>query len=329
MNLGSTPSRTHIAAFWLGFLALVLGAMGGCVPAGLDGEGEILIYGKRGLGDAQFQKPRAIALGPNNLLYVIDMTARIQVFDLDGNFLRSWRTPEYKVGKPCGLEFSNDGMLMVADTHYYRVLFYSLDGELDESRTIGGVNGTGPGEFGFVTDVVQDAEGNYYISEYGDYDRIQKFDADGNFIYEWGGHGEEPGEFLRPQDLAIDEQGQLWVADASNHRIQVFDISGDKQKLVRTWGAPGREYGQMNFPYDLFFHDGHVFVCEFGAHRIQKFTLDGEVVGSWGQAGREEGQLQQPWAMCIDQEARIHLLDTYNQRIQRFDVSQVKAPSAK
>lgn len=300
----------------------------GCLPNGFSGDGEIHTWGKRGLGDGQFQKPRAMTIGPDNNLYVIDMTARIQVFDLEGQFLRNWRTPEFKIGKPCGIGVSNDNQIMVADTHYYRILFYSPEGVLDEERTIGGVNGTGPGEFGFVTDVVQDSEGNYFVSEYGDYDRIQKFDPQGNFVYEWGRHGDEPGNFLRPQGLMFDEQGQLWVADSSNHRIQVFDVKGDKPKLVKMWGESGRDIGQLSYPYDLFFHEGHVYVCEFGTHRIQKFTLDGESLGSWGQAGRELGQLHQPWAACVDKQARIHVLDTYNQRIQRFNISAVRKPAS-
>lgn len=316
--------RGRIVVIGIGVFLL---AFMGCVPVGSNGGGQVHVWGKRGLGDGQFQKPRAITIGPDDNLYVIDMTARIQVFDLDGNFLRSWRTPAFKNGKPCGVSISNDNLLMVADTHYYRILFYSLDGVLDESRTIGGENGTGPGQFGFVTDVVQDSEGNYYVSEYGDYDRVQKFNSEGEFVYEWGGHGEAPGEFLRPQGLMIDDEGLLWVADASNHRIQIFDVSGDEPKLVRVWGEAGRDFGQLSYPYDLFFHDGHVYVCEFGSHRIQKFTLDGEAVGAWGQAGRETGQMHQPWAMCVDQQARIHVLDTYNQRIQRFNISAVKRPA--
>ena len=327
MEIRTSPHQSiqgRIALFALSFHLLLLA---GCVPAGFGSGGQVHVWGKRGLGEAQFQKPRAITIGPDNNLYVIDMTARVQVFDLDGNFLRSWRTPKFTDGKPCGVSISNDGQIMIADTHYYRVLFYSPEGELDESRTIGGENGTGPGQFGFVTDVVQDELGNYYVSEYGDYDRVQKFDPDGNFVCEWGGHGEEPGQFLRPQGLAIDKKGQLWVADASNHRIQIFDIRSEEPKLVKVWGEPGRGYGQLSYPYDLFFHDDHVYVCEFGAHRIQKFTLDGEVVGVWGEAGREPGQMHQPWAMCVDQQARIHVLDTYNQRIQRFNIGAIRRPA--
>lgn len=290
----------------------------------------VRVYGKRGLGDGRFQKPRAITIDENDELFVVDMTARIQVHTPNGEFLRSWRTPEFKDGKPCGLSLSNDGLLMVADTHYYRILFYKKNGELVASRTIGGVNGRGPGEFGFVTDVVQDSQGNYYVAEYGDYDRIQKFDAEGKFLFQWGGHGTEPGLFLRPQGLAIDDRDFIWVADASNHRIQVFDATGDAARLIQVWGEAGSKVGQLRYPYDLWL-DGtrHLYIAEFGNNRIQKFTLDGQPLGSWGGPGRLLGQLHQPWGMCIDSRGMIHVLDSYNHRIQSFfwDEQKIQAPA--
>ena len=302
-------------------LMLLTGALAvfsGCqdvVPTSKD----VVIYGKRGLGDGRFQKPRAVAIDEKNQIFTVDMTARIQVHTADGEFLRSWRTPAFKNGKPCGLSFSNDGLLMVADTHYYRVLFFSKEGELVESRTIGGTNGRNPGEFGFVTDVVQDSQGNYYVSEYGDYDRIQKFDSDGNFLFQWGGHGEAPGEFLRPQCITLDEQDRIWVADASNHRIQVFDATGTEAKLVKIWGEMGTGLGQLRYPYDLWLDGkGHLYVSEFGNNRIQKFTLEGKSLGTWGGPGREPGQLHQPWALAVDTRGMIHVLDSYNHRIQSF-----------
>ena len=256
-------------------IAIALLNCTGCVRVSTEPADSAVTWGKRGIGKARFQKPRAIAMIPDvaakskdtpsnvttDQLFIIDMTARIQSFDLDGGWLHKWRTPEFKTGKPCGLSVSNDGLLMVADTHYHRVLFYTTDGELVESRTLGGTLGRGPGEFGFVTDVAQDSEDNYYVAEYGDFDRIQKFSADGEFVFEWGGHGREPSQFLRPQGLLIDEKDQLWVADASNHRIQIFDATGDEPKLVAIWGEHGTGIGQIRYPYDLAFDgDGNVFV---------------------------------------------------------------------
>ena len=279
-------------------------------------EGQVLaVWGRRGVSEGRFLKPRAMAISPDDQLYVVDMTARIQQFDAEGQFIRSWQTPKWDNGKPSGLSFDRDGNLMVADTHYFRLLFYSPEGEL--LRSIGGTPGNGPGEFGLVTDAVQDSQGNYFIAEYGEFDRIQKFSRDGTYLMEWGGHGSEPGEFVRPQNLAIDRKDQIWVADACNHRIQVFDARGDEAKLVRCFGTEGTELGQMRYPYDLVLDGrGHLYVCEFGNNRVQKFAIDGRPICLWGTSGREEGMVNSPWALVRDQRKRLHVLDTYNHRVQ-------------
>jgi DNA-binding beta-propeller fold protein YncE len=260
-----------------------------------------------------------MAIDKNDLVYIVDMTARIQVFTASGEFVRAWKTPKATNGKPCGLSFDRDGNLLVADTHYFRMLVYSPLGDLLCERTIGGVPGHEPGQFSFVTDCVQDSEGNYFISEYGDMDRVQKFTRDGKFIAQWGGHGSEPGQFVQPRSLAIDEEDQIWVADACNHRIQVFKAAGDAVELVRIWGEQGREAGQLSYPYGLAL-DGHgyVYVCEFGNSRVQKFTLEGEYVGHWGRPGRQEGELYEPWEIAFDTRGKLYVLDTNNHRVQRI-----------
>ena len=274
-----------------------------------------LIWGKAGITPGLLQKPRAIAIDKNDELYIVDMTARIQVFDTDGNYLRGWKTPESKNGRPSGLTIDRQGRLLVADTHYYRMLVYDAQGNQIESATIGGELGREPGQFGFVTDAVEDSQGNFYIGEYGDFDRIQKFSPDGEYLLQWGTHGSEPGQFRRPQNLAVDEQDHIWVVDACNHRVQVFDSDG---KLLQLWGEEGSNLGQLYYPYDLAFDGkGHIYICEFGNHRVQKFTLDGKSVASWGHHGRGPGELHNPWALALDSHGRVHVLDSNNHRVQR------------
>ncbi len=273
-----------------------------------------LVWGQQGISDGRLQKPRAIAIDAQDQLYIVDMTAHIQVFDTEGNVIRGWYTPTHDNGRPTGISIGRDGRVLVPDTHYYRVLIYSPTGEL--LQTIGGTNGTGPGEFGFLTDVAEDDEGNYYISEYGEHDRIQKFTHDGKFIKQWGGHGVEAGEFIRPQSIAFDEQQRLWVADACNHRLQVFDTEG---KFLFQWGQEGQEPGKLQYPYSLIFDpEGNLYICEYGNHRVQKFTRDGLSLGCWGTHGRGAGQMHNPWALVQDSRRRIHILDSSNHRVQQI-----------
>ena len=143
-------------------------------------------WGEHGRQPGQLHLPRAMAIDAADHLYIVDKTARIQVFDREGHYLRGWQTPESANGKPTGLSFDRSGLLMVADTHYFRILFYQPDGTLLADRTLGGQLGQRPGEFGLVTDVVQDSTGCYYVAEYGDYDRIQKFSPEGEFLFAMG-----------------------------------------------------------------------------------------------------------------------------------------------
>jgi DNA-binding beta-propeller fold protein YncE len=254
------------------------------------------------------------------------MTPQIQVFTGDGEFLRGWQTPEFTHGRPSGLAFDQAGNLLVCDTHYFRVLVYTPLGALLSEQTIGGECGNGEGQLQFVTDAAQNAEGHYYVSQYGEYDRIQKFSPDRRFMLSWGEHGQELGQFLRPQKLVVDYQGLVWVTDACNHRVQVFDARGNKAQLVHSWGRQGHTPGMLNYPYDILLDDaalagrpdGFVYLCEFGNHRVQKFTPDGRFIASFGVNGRQPGELDQPWGIARDSQGRMYVLDTYNHRVQRF-----------
>jgi hypothetical protein len=134
-----------------------------------------------------------------------------------------------------------------------------------------------------VTDAAQDSQGNYYVTQYGEYDRIQKFSPDRRYLLSWGEHGTALGQFLRPQKIVIDKSDLVWVADACNHRVQVFDARGSEAKLVKSWGEQGYAPGQLRYPYDIVLDDdalagrraGTCTCASIGNHRVQKFTTEG------------------------------------------------------
>jgi DNA-binding beta-propeller fold protein YncE len=293
-------------------IALISLASGCTPPADQIGRFQYA-WGRQGNSDGRFQTPRGIAIDGDDTIYVVDKTARIQVFNTKGEFLRQWTTPQFSAGKPEGISAGRNGKILVADTHYYRALVYSNTGQL--LLTIGGTKGGKPGEFNLVAGVAEDSGGNLYVSEYGEYDRIQKFDASGKFLLQFGGHGSEPGEFIHPQKLVFDEKEQLWVADAGNHRVQIFDTSG---KRLGGWGKQGSGLGELYYPYDLVFAPGDVlYICEYGNHRVQKFTREGKSLGSLGHEGRREGELYSPWGIVRDKAGRIYVTDSCNHRVQK------------
>ena len=293
--------------------ALICAGLGGCDD--LDSSVPERVWGVHGTKPGWLHKPRVAAFDASDRLYVADLTDRIQVFDRDGSYLRGWRTPDFNVDGPSGLTIDRRGRLLVADTHFYRVLVYSPEGEL--LFQIGdGVQGSTPGRFGYPTDVVVDRAGNFYVSEYGENDRIQVFSPEGTWLRQWGGHGREPGEFLRPRAMAMDEDEQIFVADSCNHRIQVFDTSG---KVLKVWGTRGAAPGQLSYPYDVAIGaDRCLYVCEYGNHRVQKFSKDGVPMGCWGRSGREPGELFNPWALAVDGQGAVSVIDSNNHRVQRF-----------
>src|SRR5690242_10273665 len=133
-----------------------------------------------------------------------------------------------------------DGLLYVADTHYFRVMAYrppaSLDGKPDLVAQWGSY-GNEPGQFIYPTDVAFTTAGNgsverIYVSEYGGNDRVSVFDKDHKFLFAFGhfGYGDGEGiEFNRPQSIGM-MGDRLAVTDACNHRVGVFTLDG---KLVR------------------------------------------------------------------------------------------------
>jgi sugar lactone lactonase YvrE len=285
--------------------------------AGCSGGGKPdLAWGQRGLKDGDFVRPRAIAIdasGERDELYIVDFSGRIQVFSADGEYLRGWATPTIANGRPAGLAMGRDGTLLVADSHYARILVYSRAGEL--LREITGKDGEGPGPMAYVSDIVQDADGYIYVAEFGEGDRIRKLTPEGKYLKHWGAHGSEVGQFTRPRALTLGPDGLLYVADNCNHRIQVFTRDG---AFVRSFGKHGHDAGELSYPYDVTFdRSGNVLVAEFGNHRVQRFTKEGEARGTWGAAGRQLGCLNSPWGVAVDRRGRVFVLDTDNHRVQR------------
>jgi DNA-binding beta-propeller fold protein YncE len=276
-----------------------------------------LVWGQSGVRDGDVVKPRAIAIDKDDRLYLVDWTARIQRFDTDGKHQgATWKPPDFANGRPSGLSIHPDGNLIVSDSHYSCIRIYSPDGAL--LRTLGGVSGTEPGQLSYISDAVCDADGNFYVAEFGENQRITKLDPEGKFVTCWGEPGNEPGQFARIRALALGPDGNLYAADACNHRIQVFTTDG---KLVRTFGSTGSGLGELSYPYDLAFSAGqspHLYVMEYGNQRVQKFTLDGKAVATWGGPGRAPGRLSSPWALAVDRLGRVHLVDSGNDRVQRI-----------
>ncbi len=274
-------------------------------------------FGSTGIQNGQFNYARAIAADPlRKIVYVVDRTGRIQSFDIDGIHLQTWWMPTYERGYPTGISVHpQTGDVYLADTHNQRVLVYTPQGEI--KREIGEY-GLGPGQFIYVSDIAFGPNDELFISETGGNDRIQVFNEEGKYLYEFGKPGREKlEEFTRPQSLYIDHDAdELWIADSCNHRLVVTDLQGN---VKRTVGSYGTAEGTWCYPYGILaLPDDTLLIAEFGNSRFQRLQKDGTFVGRYGAYGDAPGMFSSPWSAARIG-SRVYLLDSHNNRIQIVD----------
>ena len=262
---------------------------------------------KMPLEPARFPAPRGMVYGPADELLVLDDIGRVIRYQPDGELEKVWWMPDYKIGRPEGIRVLLDGGMVVADTHYHRIVFFDAEGNFTKAV---GTRGTGLGEFEFPVAVTQDPRGFLYVAEYGGTDRVQKFTADGTPVLMFGGLGTEPGEMQRPSGVAW-HKGFVYVADAINNRVQQFT---DEGKFVRVLADAST--ADLRYPYNISVGpDEHLYVVEYGGCRVTKLDLEGKLAGRYGREGRSNGQFWTPWGLAVDSRGRIAVADTGNRRI--------------
>ncbi len=153
---------------------------------------------------------------------------------------------------PHGIHVDDDGNVWITDSQGtedkgHTVVKFSPDGEVLMTLGETGVRNSEPGTFfNEPCDVITAPDGSIFVSDghsgqnanppEGSTGRIIKFTADGDYIMEWGVIGDGPGEFRTPHALEFDSQGRLFVADRTNHRIQIFDQDGNLLDIYHQFG---------------------------------------------------------------------------------------------
>jgi hypothetical protein len=192
------------------------------------------------------------------------------------------------------------------------------------------------GMFRQVTDVTWDPAGNAYISDGYINSRVAKVDKDGKWLKSWGEPGDGPGQFNTPHSIAADAQGNIYVADRGNRRIQVFDSDGkllrqitidvpfDANASPAIGNKPGPNVtGTMapGAPWAVCITPGptqYLYSSDAYPGRVYKLTLDGKVVGVLGEAGKQLKQFGWIHEIACPSENELYVGELLNWRVQKL-----------
>ena len=221
--------------------------------------------------EASFGLIYGLAMDDNDRLFVSDLKLHhVAVFDAKHRQETSFGADV--LGRPGGLAVDTENrFLYVVDTEKDVVDVFDADSFtlLRQIGTPGKKHSLStPGMFSLPSHVAVDQEGNVYVTDTLN-DRVEIFDAEGNFISTFGRNGDGPGCFQRPKGIAIDPDGHIWVVDGTQDRVQVFNREG---QLLIYFGTHGEWPGMFMAANDICIDkQNRVLVSEQFLGRVQMF----------------------------------------------------------
>ena len=254
----------------------------------------------------------------------------IEVFEgASGKHLRSWGANLFVM--PHGLTIDSQDNVWVTDVRLHQVFKFGPDGKLLLALGEARVAGADRAHFDQPTDVAVLPDGSFYVSDgYGN-SRVVKFDAAGRYQFEWGRKGTGPGEFDLPHAVDLDPRGNVYVADRTNGRIQVFDGSG---RFLAQWRS-----AELGRPFSVAVSGNRAVVVDGGDQSVcsvdpskaassecqnldrsgaAEVDLDGRVISRFGRYGNYDGQFRVAHDVAVANDGSILVVDVGGQRVQRF-----------
>ncbi len=278
--------------------------------------------------------------------------AQLLEFGADGKFIREIGHNLYAWSFAHTVKIDSQDNIWVTDKGSDMIVKFTPEGRVAMvfgRKQEASDEGTGPlkhvrpplppvdGMFRQVTDVAWDAAGNTYISDGYINSRVAKVDKNGNWIKSWGEPGSEPGQFNTPHSIAVDAQGNVYVADRGNRRVQVFDGDGkflrqmtidvpaDPDARPAIGNKPTTTTGTMapGAPWAICITPGPkqvLFSSDAYPGRIYKMTLDGKMLGMFGESGKQLKQFGWIHEMACPSENEIYVAELLNWRVQKLEL---------
>lgn len=264
----------------------------------------------------QLVSPNGIAVDSNNLVYIADSKVRaIFIVNVDtGEYSMIKNGADAKFQWLVGLAIDDTDRLFAADSALRHVVVFDknhkFEGTISEGlKAPGGIAVDNENRLLYVTDAEQDL--------------VLVYDADPPFmlIRKLGKPGTEhtstePGEFAKPAGVAVDQDGNVFVSDSWNNRVQMFDADGT---FIRTFGEAGDGPGYFARPKGISIDgDGQIWVADAMQDRVQVFTPEGRLLIYMGDHGLLPGQFQSLANVLVDKNNRVLTTELYPGRLQVF-----------
>jgi uncharacterized protein (TIGR03663 family) len=195
-------------------------------------------------------------------------------------------------------------------------------------------SGSRDGQFHTPRDIAVASNGDILVLD-SENARVQRFDKDGKFLSKFGGIGKEDGKFALaqfnsgPSGMAIDDEGNIYVADSWNYRIEKFDKDG---KFLLKWGDGKDTTGDPTInqqstnvfygPRQLAFDKTHkeLYVADTGNKRIMVFDPQGNYLRQFGSKGSGPGLFDEPVGVALSQDgSKVYVSDLRNKRVEVLD----------
>ena len=254
----------------------------------------------------------AVATNSKGHLFVYHRSGNTRLFEFDekGNYVREIGEGLYGFEFAHSVRVDAEDNIWAVDEGTNMVIKFNPAGKVvmvigHRPEAVGGpAMPTGPappaGKYllGRPTDVAWDPQGNIFISDGYVNHRVVKYDKNGRFLKQVGSEraGSEPGQFSTPHGIAVDLQGNVYVADRANNRLQVFDNNL----------APKAIYDHIGTSWTVCISPGpHQYLFSSNSNpngntpgswdntgEIYKMELDGKVIGKFGHAGKTLGGFQ-------------------------------------
>ncbi len=261
-------------------------------------------------------RPYGIGVDSKNRVYVADsFVSAVFVFDLEKKQTRLLRNgAEAKFGTIIGLTVDNADRIFVVDAMMHRVAVLSPDWKIE--TYFGDDNLQHPGG------IAIDEENRFLYVVDTSAQRVAVFDADNfKFLRYVGGPpksvgDDDPSTFSKPSNVAVDKEGNVYVSDTMNNRVQIFDADG---KFISMFGKAGDGPGAFARPKGISIDsDSHIWVADAFTNRIQIFDREGHLLAFFGTGGDLPGQFGVPSGVYVDKQNRAFVTEQLQGRLQVF-----------